>query len=81
MKTFQQYDQEHPEIYEVYKNIAYDYIRRGKLMNTLRSAIITQLITQENLLMIIHNLQGFLTLCHCDHQINSIFVNFSDLTT
>jgi hypothetical protein len=39
MKTFQQYDQEHPEIYQVYKNIAYDYIQRGKIKMGSKSII------------------------------------------
>jgi hypothetical protein len=29
MKTFQQYDQEHPEIYQVFKNIAEEFIKKG----------------------------------------------------
>ena len=29
MKTFQQYDQEHPEIYAVYKNVAEEFIKKG----------------------------------------------------
>lgn len=31
MKTFQQYDQEHPEIYEVYKNVAEEFIKKGAI--------------------------------------------------
>lgn len=29
MKTFQNYDSEHPEIYELFKKIAEEYIRQG----------------------------------------------------
>lgn len=31
MKTFQQYDQEHPEIYAVYKNVAEEFIKKGAI--------------------------------------------------
>jgi len=31
MKSFQQYDQDHPEIYSVYKNVAEEFIKRGKI--------------------------------------------------